>query len=47
MEIVSDDDLNVTMEETVYEACMEWMTVDNDERSQHLVEVGVWRRFYY
>lgn len=39
IEIVSDDDLNVTMEETVYEACMAWVNEDPDTRKLSLVEV--------
>ncbi|XP_005111835.1 kelch-like protein 20 [Aplysia californica] len=39
VEIVSDDDLNVTMEETVYEACMHWLLQDRGARRQHLVQV--------
>ncbi|BFZ14222.1 hypothetical protein BsWGS_17260 [Bradybaena similaris] len=39
VEIVSDDDLNVTMEEIVYEACMSWVEDDQDNRKQNLVEV--------
>ncbi|CAG5133354.1 unnamed protein product [Candidula unifasciata] len=39
VEIVSDDDLNVTMEEIVYEACMAWVEEDQDSRKQSLAEV--------
>ncbi|XP_059153102.1 kelch-like protein 17 [Physella acuta] len=39
VEIVSDDDLNVTMEESVYEACMAWVNEDPDTRKNNLVEV--------
>uniref|UniRef100_A0A2C9MAJ6 BTB domain-containing protein n=2 Tax=Biomphalaria glabrata TaxID=6526 RepID=A0A2C9MAJ6_BIOGL len=39
VEIVSDDDLNVTTEETVYEACMAWVGEDQETRKSHLVEV--------
>ena len=39
VEIVSDDDLNVTMEEFVYEACMAWLEEDVESRKSSLVEV--------
>ncbi|XP_071116430.1 kelch repeat and BTB domain-containing protein 8-like [Haliotis cracherodii] len=39
VEIISDDDINVTTEETVYEACMEWLQHDTDGRLVHLVDI--------
>jgi hypothetical protein len=32
VEIVSDDDINVTVEETVFEACLEWVITDKVNR---------------
>lgn len=45
VEIVSDDDLNVTIEESVYEACMAWLEEDVEGRKAHLVEVMSCVRF--
>ena len=39
VEIISDDDINVSAEETVFEACMEWMLTDKEQRSQYLAEI--------
>ncbi|XP_076435308.1 kelch repeat and BTB domain-containing protein 8-like [Babylonia areolata] len=45
VEIISDDDLNVTGEETVYEACMEWLNFDPSSRFTHVAEVMKCVRF--
>ena len=47
VEIVSDDDLNVTMEESVYEACMAWLEEDVDGRKGSLVEVRSMERYEF
>lgn len=39
VEIISDDEINVTAEEIVYEACMEWLNYSIDTRSVHLVVI--------
>ncbi|XP_069104186.1 kelch-like protein diablo [Argopecten irradians] len=39
VEIISDDDINVTAEETVFEACMEWLSTDTLGRQQHLTAI--------
>ncbi|GFN78954.1 upf0672 protein c3orf58 [Plakobranchus ocellatus] len=39
VEIVSDDDINVATEESVYEACMAWVEEDVEGRKHSLVEV--------
>uniref|UniRef100_A0A0B6Z9M0 BTB domain-containing protein n=1 Tax=Arion vulgaris TaxID=1028688 RepID=A0A0B6Z9M0_9EUPU len=45
VEIVSDDELNVTLEESVYEACMAWVDEDQEHRKNNLVEVMSCVRF--
>ncbi len=45
VEIVSDDALNVSREETVYEACMAWLHTNLEERKQHLLRVMSCVRF--
>ncbi|ESP03276.1 hypothetical protein LOTGIDRAFT_137657 [Lottia gigantea] len=39
VEIIKDSDINVSGEEIVYEACMEWLNHDMDSRYKHLVDV--------
>ncbi|XP_076095876.1 kelch repeat and BTB domain-containing protein 8-like [Mytilus galloprovincialis] len=39
VEIVSDDDINVTVEETVFEACLEWVMTEKEKRQNHLMEI--------
>ncbi|ELU05505.1 hypothetical protein CAPTEDRAFT_36834, partial [Capitella teleta] len=36
VEIIQDDQLNVSKEETVYEACLSWLNSDLEERKPHL-----------
>ena len=39
VEIISDDNIEVSQEETVYEACMDWVKCDVETRSEHLGEI--------
>ena len=39
VEIVSNDELNVRCEEQVYEACMNWIKYDLEERRSHLAQL--------
>ena len=39
VEIISDDDINVGLEETVFEACMDWLKSDASNRQQHLAAI--------
>ena len=39
VEIISDDNIEVSQEETVYEACMDWVKCDVEARSEHLGEI--------
>lgn len=45
VEILLDDDINVRLEETVYEACMAWLKIDMTERLKFLVPVMECVRF--
>ena len=45
VEIVSDDDINVTVEETVFEACLEWVITDKVNRRTNLMEIMKCVRF--
>ena len=45
VEIVSDDDINVTVEETVFEACLEWVITDKVNRRTYLMEIMKCVRF--
>ena len=45
VEIIRDDDLNVMGEETVYEACMEWLNFDLTSRFRYVAEVMKCVRF--
>lgn len=45
VEIISDDDINVTLEEIVFEACMEWMDSDSKNRMIHLEDIMLCVRF--
>lgn len=45
VEIISDDDLNVAAEETVYEACMEWVNFDLPSRLKNVAEIMKCVRF--
>lgn len=45
VEIIRDDDLNVAGEETVYEACMEWLNFDLTLRFKCVSEVMKCVRF--
>lgn len=45
VEIIRDDDLNVTTEETVYEALMEWVKYDMPARLTHVAQVMKCVRF--
>ncbi|KAK3096186.1 hypothetical protein FSP39_024171 [Pinctada imbricata] len=39
VEIISDDEINVGLEETVFEACMDWLQIEPTDRLQHLVSI--------
>lgn len=39
LEIISNDELNVQCEEQVYQACMNWIKYDLDERRVHLAQI--------
>ena len=45
IEIIQDDQLNVSKEETVYEACLSWLSYSLEERKPHLFSVMKHVRF--
>ncbi|KAL3848473.1 hypothetical protein ACJMK2_019327 [Sinanodonta woodiana] len=45
VEIISDDDINVTLEEIVFEAAIDWLKKDQEKRKKHMDEVMKCVRF--
>ena len=41
IDIISSDELNMTCEEDVFNAVMQWISYDHEQRKQYLVKVDI------